>query len=127
MKQSDGTDLDHGMNQPGCRRFLIVVVMVILTIIIICLMACKVYPEGQLVITKKYIGRAKDCCEAGKYTKIRTSEAILYVCGAVHVPDSSHCYIRVVPVYARVHPDVKMNLQRQYFSFNGTEYRVKTW
>ena len=120
--------MDFFYNHKDYRKLARIVLIIILTIVMICLMTnCKVYPEGQLVITKKYIGRAKESQEVGKYTKIRTSEAILYVCGSVHVPDSAHCYVRVVPVYARCHPDVKMNLQRQYFSWNGQEYRVKTW
>ena len=114
-------------NATGCRNLLLTLLIIILFIVMLCLMSCTVYPEGQLIITKKYVGRIEQYQHLDKFTKIQTADRILYVCGHIDIPDSVHCYIRIVPVYADVHPVIKDQLQRQYFSFNDQEYRIKTW
>ena len=114
-------------NKSGCRNLLLTILIIFLFIVMICLMSCSVYPEGQLTITKKYIGRVEQYQHLDKFTKVRTSEGIYYICGHIDIPDSVHCYIRYAPVYCDVHPVIKEQLQHQYFSWNGQEYRVKTW
>ena len=83
--------------------------------------------ENQLVVTKQYAGKMMYNYFDGKYTHVITDERIILVCGDVYVPDSSHCYIRITPVYIDAHPDIKENLRSKYFSYNGKEYRIKTW
>jgi hypothetical protein len=83
--------------------------------------------ENQLIITRKYAGKLLRCIPEGRYTTIVTSDAVFKVCGEVHAPLNAHCYIRIVPCYWDVHPDIRAQLERQYFSWNGKEYRIKTW
>jgi hypothetical protein len=83
--------------------------------------------ENQLIITKRYVGELLRCIPEGRYTVIVTSERVFKVCGELHVPDQAHCYIRIIPCYWDVHPDIRAQLERQYFSYKNKEYRVKTW
>src|SRR4030043_1601694 len=83
--------------------------------------------EDQLIITKRYIGDACYSEKGEKYTLIITTFESVTICGVVTVPEGAHCYIRTVPCYQDVHPQIKAKLERKYFSWNGIEYRVKTW
>jgi len=118
-------------NAKGCRNLIFVIVVIILSIIMIALMGCSatvpVQFENQLIITKKYSGKAMDCLYTGSYTIVITDLTIVNLCGDVDIPYLSHCYIRTIPCYRDVHPDIAKNLESKYLSFNGQEYRVKTW
>lgn len=83
--------------------------------------------ENQMIVTKKYAGKHQYSYFDGKYTTIVTDKDAFKVCGEVDIFDSALCYIRIVPVYVDCSKFVRDQLQRKYFSFNGVEYRVKTW
>ncbi len=83
--------------------------------------------ENQLFITKKYVGQLEYYYYDGKYTNVVTNQAYFKVCEDIFIPDSAHCYIRTCKCFHDVHPDIKKNLERNYFSYNHEEYRVKTW
>ena len=96
-------------------------------LILILLAGCAVYPEGQLVITKKYVGRVQYSWYDGRYTQVVTDRAAFKVCDSIHVPDSVHCYIRTTPVYMDVAEAIARQLEQKYFLFGDKEYRIKTW
>lgn len=49
--------------------------------------------------------------------------------GNVIVPEGVPGYVRTEPCYWDVHPDIRVRLERKYFSWNGSEkeYKIKTW
>ena len=118
-------------NAPGCRNFLFLILVIILSVIIIALMGCAVKVpaqfEDQLLITKRYSGQVANYFYEGRETIIITDKQVIKVCGHIQVQDSAHCYIRLEPCYQDVHPDIRARLEAQFLSFNGVEYRIKTW
>lgn len=67
--------------------------------------------------------------QRGHYTLVVMGFGSVEVCGHVSVPEGSQGYIRTIPVYMDVHPDIRARLQRKYFSWTGSEkeYKIKTW
>ena len=128
--ESEGTDF-IGSTIPGCRNLIIVIIIIMLIMLMIALIGCSATVptqfEGQIVVTKKYAGRLQYYYFNDGYTSVITDRAAFQVCGQVDIPDSSLCYIRTLPVYVDCSRYVRDQLQRKYFSFDGDEYRVKTW
>jgi hypothetical protein len=85
--------------------------------------------ENQLVITKKYYGQVLHTRQEKNYTLVVMQDCFCELVGQVIVPEGSHGYIRTVPVYVDVHPEIRERLQRKYFSWTGSEkeYKIKTW
>jgi len=75
-----------------------------------------------------YIGRVVQTryFEKENRTKILTEQAFPQVKGKIEIPDSAHCYIRVIHCHRDIHPYIKQQLQQQYFSYAGSnkEFRV---
>jgi hypothetical protein len=109
-------------------RFLIILSLILLT-------GCRTYQivpvrfENQLVITKKYCGQVLHTKQEKKSTLVVMQFGYCELIGQVIIPEGSHGYIRTVPVYVDVHPDIRARLQKKYFSWIGSEkeYKIKTW
>ena len=87
--------------------------------------------EDQIIITKKFVGRLELCVPGERYTIIMTDQACFKIYGQVAVPANAWCYVRFVPCYWDVHPDIRVHLEQRWFSYlNGSgsiEYRIKNW
>ena len=112
-------------------NFLYVLLVIFLFILMALLLGCSAkIPakfEDQLLITKKYSGQVRSYYYEKRCTIIITDICTLKVCKNIAVPDSAHCWVRTEPCYQNVHPDIRARLEAQFLSFNGVEYRIKTW
>jgi len=123
-------------NARGFRNFILILIGIIL-IGIIFLCSCSTHTivpksyEDQIIITKKYVGRLELCVPGEKYTIIMTDQACFKIYGQVIVPKDAWCYVRFIPCYWDVHPDIRAHLEQRWFSYlNGSgkkEYRIKNW
>jgi hypothetical protein len=98
-----------------------------LVFLFLILFACSYnnYPQrdSDLIKTKIYVGRYKSIYPSpdGKYCFITTSMGIFRVKDCPDVPDSALCYIRrQLPAYD-MHPDIRWQMEKQLFTWNGTE------
>ena len=80
-------------------------------------LSCTHELSPSLEKTKHYIGVYQE----SKKNIIVTSRAIVYVKDSVRVPDSAWCYVRTEPCLYYYHPSIARQLERQYFSWQGSD------
>lgn len=124
-------------NPRGCGRLILIVLAAIAIFIICWLCGCTapaklIVPiryESHLIVTKKYYGQVLHIRQEKNYTLVIMQDGFVKLCGQVDVPAFVHAYIRTVPVYVDIHPDIRARLEHKYLSWPGSdkEYRIKTW
>ena len=99
----------------------------LISILFILLFACSYenFPQRDtdLIKTKIYVGKYESIYPSldGKHCYITTSMGIFKVKECPDIPDSALCYVRrQLPAYD-MHPDIRWQMEKQLFTWNGTE------
>lgn len=88
----------------------------------------KLFPEGQLVKTRIYIGNYISSTPVNdKCTRVMTTQVIMVVKGNPNPQANALCYVNIKKHSYDFHPDIRWQLEAQYFSWKDSneKYMLK--
>lgn len=80
----------------------------------------ELFPEGQFVKTRIYIGNYISSTPVNeKYTRVMTTQVIMVVRGEPDIRIDALCYVNIKKHSYDFHPDIRWQLEAQYFNWEG--------